>query len=148
MLNHVSPAMTDYHPPPPIGIPQHRWREFYETISDLSRSDWAGEPAFILAVIGLLNARNAVEVEPIDYRKLNRARVKRGRAPLYEYKTLKIAHRQKRYVEGSGAHNSYEPMRGHFVRGHFKTRKTGVYFWHPHARGSFERGTIAKEYQL
>ena len=46
------------------------------------------------------------------------------------------------------SHGDYAPMRGHFVRGHFKTRKTGIYFWHPHARGSFDRGMIEKTYEM
>ena len=151
MINHTSPIIPDYGLPLPIGLHPHEYQKFYSAIIDLSRSDWAGEPSYLLAVIGLLNARNAIETQPAaDYSKLNRARARRGRAPLFEHKVLKIAHRQKDRVIGGteGERGDYAPMRGHFVRGHFKTRSTGVYFWHPHARGNFERGVIEKTYEM
>jgi hypothetical protein len=150
MVNHTRPLMPDYgFPVPTMDFPPHRIMEYCEAVMDLSRSDWAGEPAYLLAVIGLLNARNAVETETVDYSRLNKARTKRGKLPLFEHKVLKIAHRQIKRVYGeAGSRGDYTPMRGHFVRGHFKTRKTGIYFWHPHARGSFERGAIIKDYEL
>lgn len=150
MINHTSPTIPDYGVPMPIGLHPMQFQQFYNAIADLSRSDWAGEPAYLLAVIGLLNARNAVDVgAAADYSKLNRARARRGRAPLFEHKVLKIAQRQEHRVYGDdGARGDYAPMRGHFVRGHFKTRRTGIYFWHPHARGSFERGVIEKTYEV
>jgi hypothetical protein len=99
----------------------------------------AGEPAFLLAVIGLINARNAVETETVNLIRLNRAREKRGKAPFFEHKVLKIAVRQQRRVYGeAGSHGDYTPMRGHFVSGHRKVRRTGIFFWHPHARGDFK----------
>jgi hypothetical protein len=149
MINHVKPVLPDYNVPLPIGVPRHHIREFYEALGDLSRADWAGEPAFLLAVIGLLNARNAIETETVSHPKLNRARIKRGKLPLFEHRILKIAHRQHKRVYGeAGSRGDYAPMRGHFVRGHFKTRRTGIFFWHPHARGSFERGSIVKDYEV
>jgi hypothetical protein len=148
MVNHTCPMIPDYGVPMPVGIEPHNYAKFYEVIGDLSRSDWAGEPAFLLAVIGLLNARNVVSTERVDYGKLNHARAKRGKAPLFEHKVLKIAHRQQERIYGDGPRGDYTPMRGHFVRGHFKTRRTGIYFWHPYARGSFGRGTIEKTYEM
>lgn len=149
MMRHTNPCRADYDMPMPTGIPPHRWPEFYEAMVTLARADWAGEPSYLLAVIGLLNARNATETVASDLGKLNKARGKRGALPLYEYKVLHIAHRQARRVypggEGRGDH---APMREHFCRGHFKTRKTGVFFWHPHLRGDHARGKIEKEYQL
>ena len=149
MINHTSPIMPDYGMPLPIGVHPNEYQKFYTAIADLSRSDWAGEPSYLLAIIGLLNARNTVETQAVDYGKLNRSRTRRGRAPLFEHKVLKIAHRQQQRIYGVGGHGGdYAPMRGHFVRGHFKTRSTGIYFWHPHARGSFERGVIEKTYEM
>jgi hypothetical protein len=148
MADHTRPTMPDYEMPMPIGIPPNRYMEFYTTICNLSRHDWAGEPAYLLAVIGLLNARNAVETDTVDYCKLNRARMKRGKPPLYEHKLLKIAHRQHRRVYANGDGGDYTPMRQHFCRGHFKIRRTGVFFWHPHLRGDPARGRIEKDYEL
>jgi hypothetical protein len=149
MLRHTNPCRADYDMPLPIGIPKHRWREFYEAMATLARADWAGEPSYLLAVIGLLNARNAVDLHQTDLSRLNKARRKRGVLPLFEHKVLHIAHRQAKRVYALGeSRGDHTPMRGHFVRGHFKTRKSGVYFWSPHARGDLARGRIEKEYEL
>jgi len=149
MLRHTNPAMADYHMPLPTGIPPYRWREFYEAMATLARADWAGEPSYLLAVIGLLNARNAVETQSSDLDRLNRARLRRGAAPLYEYKVLHIARRQaKRAYEAGKGSEGHVPMREHFCRGHFKKRATGIFFWHPHLRGDPTRGKIEKEYEL
>jgi hypothetical protein len=141
MLNHNELA------PPDFGMFQVTKAEA-DVLFDLSRSDWSGEAGFMLAVIGLLNARNAVEVETVTpSAKLNRARRSRGKPPLLEHKVLKIALRQCRRA-GQHGHADHMPVRGHFVRGHFKARKSGIYFWHPHARGDFGRGTVHKNYEL
>src|SRR5262252_4041099 len=79
MLQHTLPTTTDFPPPPPLGLITKQERDrFYEMVMDLAASDWAGEPSFLLALVGLLNARNAVETELVDQARLNRARVKRG----------------------------------------------------------------------
>ena len=58
-----------------------------------------------------------------------------------------MSRKERIYPEGD-PRGDYAPMRGHFVRGHFKIRKTGVFFWHPHARGDFGRGQIEKDYEI
>jgi hypothetical protein len=148
MMRHTDPIMPDYGIPyPPGGIADDEVDRYCRMVAELARSDWAGEPGFLLAVIGLLNARNVVEMQSVDYDKLNKARIKRGKLPLFEHKILKIAERQQRRVYGpDGARGDFTPMRGHIVRGHFKTRKTGIFFWHPFGRGDFTRGRITKDY--
>lgn len=148
MMRHTATAIPDYGIlPPPFEINPIKLAEFYEMIGELARSDWAGEAGYILAVIGLLNARNVVETQAVSHGLLNRARARRGRPPLFEYKILKIASRHHHRAYGAnGRHGDYSPMRGHFVRGHFKVRKSGIFFWHPFARGSFKRGKIDKVY--
>ena len=69
-------------------------------------------------------------------------------AELFEHKLLKIARRQQRRVYVNGNASDHAPMRGHFVMGHWKHRKTGLYFWHPHKRGDFKRGRIEKDYEV
>ena len=150
ILQHTRPALTEYLPPiPMVGIPWDRLGTFYGVVAELARSDWSGEPAYLLAVIGLLNARNAVEMVNIDHHKLNRARIKRGKPPLFTHKVLKITHRRMTRPGGTDAERgNYTPMRQHFCRGHFKSRATGVFFWHPHLRGDPKRGKIEKDYEL
>lgn len=149
MVDHTNPCPPAYGWPLPLGLPVKKYDEFYSIVAQLARSDWAGEAAYLLATIGLLNARNAVELETVDYSKLNRSRVKAGKPPLMTHKVLKIARRQQQRVYGDGeGRGDHAPMRGHFVRGHFKARRSGIFFWNPHARGDFHRGRIEKDYEL
>lgn len=150
MMQHTSIEMADYDMPLPVGVPRSKWPEFFDAMADLARADWAGEPGFILAVIGLMNARNAVELEPAELGRLNKARAKRGHPPLYEHKLLKIADRRmlRSYPDKQPHGDQYRSLRHHFVRGHFKKRESGVFFWTPHARGDLRRGRIEKEYEL
>ena len=148
MINHTNVVPADYGMPMPYGIETHRIPEFYDVISQLARSDWAGEASYLLAVIGLMNARNAAEMLPVNYTKLNKARLKRNDKPLFEHHVLKIHSRIQQRVPLTGKGGDHSAMRGHFVRGHFKTRKNGIFFWHPFARGDFTKGTIHKDYEL
>lgn len=148
MVNHTLPDLPDYGVPMLPGLSAEQEREMYDTFADLARSDWAGETAYVMAVIGLLNARNAVETETVDHSRMNRARIRRGKPPFLEHKVLKIAQRQVTRVPGDRDHGPHAAMRLHFVRGHFKSRRSGVYFWNPHARGDAAKGRVEKDYQL
>jgi hypothetical protein len=89
------------------------------------------------AAIALLNARGAVRDEREDLAPLNRKRQRKGRPALQEF------HRTYLYVpqiggRSNGAQASAEQraaMRRHFVSGHYKVRKTGIYWWSPFLRG-------------
>jgi hypothetical protein len=151
MVNHTDLTTADHHyvlPGLATMSPQQR-KELSEISRVLARADWAGEAAYLLAVIGLLNARNAVEMEPVDLSKLNRARLKNDKRPLFEHKLLKIARRvhKRVYPDGKG-HADHAPMREHFVRSHWKHRKTGIFFWRPFVRGDAKQGKIEKDYEL
>lgn len=151
LTNHITGVDPDVRSSVPPGLfAPHEQRAYDIMLRQVAVSDWAGEAVYALAVIGLLNAKNAVESVTVDRTKLNRARAKARKPPFFEHKVLRIAARvQARvYPAGEVGSGDYTPMRGHFVRGHFKTRKSGVYFWHPHARGDFHRGWITKDYKL
>ena len=151
MVNHTDLVPADHLYMPEIfrGVPRDKFDEFTHISRLLARADWAGEAAYLLAVIGLLNARNAVELEPVDLSKLNRARLKNDKRPLFEHKLLKIARRvhKRVYPDGKG-HADHAPMREHFVRSHWKHRKTGIFFWRPFVRGDVKYGKIEKDYEL
>jgi hypothetical protein len=148
MSNHTSLERPDFPLDFP-DVPPHKLKELGQLIRDMARSDWAGEVSYILAVLGMLNARNAVETEAVDYTRLNKARIKSGKLPLFEHKILKIAQRQIRRVYPDGKKDStHAPMRAHFCMGHWKIRRTGIFFWRPHLRGSKQRGEIEKDYVL
>lgn len=146
MLNHTQPSVTDYGLPLSV-LAEYKNTKLLSLIAQFARSDWAGESAFLLAVIGLMNARNAIEIVNVDQTRLNKARQRRGELPLFKHHILKIHTRQQQRVNetGSGQHAA---IRGHFVSGHWKVRRTGIFFWHPHARGDFKRGAVSKDYEV
>jgi hypothetical protein len=148
MIHHTDIVLPDFGIPIASDLPRDKYDEFYSMIFQLARSDWAGEAGYLLAVIGLLNARNATTAEAVDHSKLNHARIKRGRPPLFEHRVLKITHRHMTRPPGSSSDNSYAALRAHMVRGHFKARKTGIFFWHPHVRGDLNLGRIEKQYEI
>lgn len=113
---------------------------------EINVADWSGEPVFLLAALALLNTVNAHEREQVVHTKLNKARVKSGKTPLQDYYTLKIHTRLKERFAGDGS-GHYKELRGHLVRGHWKVRKTGIYFWKPFIRGD-RKNMIHKTYQL
>jgi hypothetical protein len=117
-----------------------------EKIAEYALEDWGGEMRFMIALLGLLNARNVVETETVNKDKHNVKRMKQGKLPLFSHKLLKI--RPQIYVHDARnmAASQNRDMRFHFVTGHFKHRKSGLFWWSMHARGSVKQGVIDKDY--
>jgi hypothetical protein len=113
-------------------------------------SDWQGEGLFWLAVLGLLNCRNAVRITEVDNKELNKKRRRLGRDPLTDHHvcniTLGKSHDEARHV--SSPEEEKQIIRAHFVRGHFKVRKTGIFWWSPYVRGDLSKGFASKDYQV
>ena len=117
-------------------------------IFESQMDDWNHEPTFWWAALALLNCRNVVEAKQADLFKLNRARKHRGVLPLSEHKVLKLRLPGQLRGAGSDMHTrSDAPVRGHFVRGHFKQRATGLYYWSNFFRGDPAR-TVTKSYEV
>jgi hypothetical protein len=114
----------------------------------LARSDWAGEIKFVFAALGLLNARNVVERQRADLTRLNRARVRSGKPPFLDREVLKIRALHRPSLAPTGSRAEAADVRGHFVRGHFKTRRSGVFWWGPHVRGRVGGTGAAKDYEV
>src|SRR3546814_607944 len=98
----------------------------------------------VLPALILLNCRNAVEREHVPAPdKLNKKRTARGRPPLVEHIVVKVSLNAKvrRRAEASGT-GPGNWIRGTLVRGHFKVRKTGIFWWSPHARSGY--GTVTR----
>lgn len=112
--------------------------------------DWRGEVRFTLAMLGLLNARNVADTEIVDKSEHNRKRAKKAQPPLCSHIVLKIRPKLKpMLVPGRrGWQERQEDIRAHFVRGHFKARRTGVFWWNTHMRGNLDSGFVAKDYEL
>lgn len=107
--------------------------------------DIEGEGGFIEALLIVLNSRNLVSVsEPTDMSKVNKSRRILGRPPLAEFRTVKI-NLSKVGARKADAAESENRMREHIVRGHFKVRKSGVFWWSPFIRGDATLGSIARK---
>lgn len=95
----------------------------------------------LVAMLLLMNSRNAVVVddEP-DLERLNRARQRKGNVPLRPLRpvTLDLS-RRLRAARRAGDNADAHFLRAHLVRGHFKTRATGVFWWSAHPRGNVGR---------
>jgi hypothetical protein len=119
-----------------------------EQLARYSNHDWAGEPWFWLGVLALLNARNgAVAIPRVIDPALNRSRRRAGKLPLTDYHelTLRLSPGERGARSHGGARGS---LRAHTVRGHFKHRATGLYWWRPFIRGDVAEGFIGKTYKV
>jgi hypothetical protein len=154
---HMLPGLSPHGVKVLVGIAQHvangkdpdaGMRVIQNFLADIQ-----GEGPFIECFLAMLNSRNCIEREPVDYAKLNRARGKRGKSPLMNYTKTKLVltRAQRRVADAHGI--SREAARQHLVRGHFKIRTSskgaGVFWWSPHLRGDGQRGEVKRaEYEV
>lgn len=107
--------------------------------------DVQDEMGHLFATLILMNAKNSVELTKVEApEKLNKARRKQGKGELLPYSTvdIKLSKSQERAV-AEGRITRAEARR-HPVRGHFKVRSTGVFWWNESWRGNALRGTVER----
>ena len=92
----------------------------------------------LVAILLLLNSRNATETGPEpDLRAINRARTRKGDPPLLPLRPVILdITRRLRAARRAGISDAPSDIRAALVRGHFKVRKSGVFWWSPHVRGN------------
>ena len=80
----------------------------------------------------------------------NAKRRRKGKAPLYEWKTIIIDKTvRKRMNDSIKAATPREKCREHDVRGHWAVSKLGKKYWRKgHKRGDASKGTIFHDYQM
>ena len=118
-------------------------------LAEYAVEDWGGEIRFMVAVLGLLNTRNVAQFHAVDKTEHNRKRAKQKKQPLFSHTVLKI--RPELWLGRSGGSNGpgdHRILRSHFVRGHFKHRKTGLFYWNHYVRGNKKYGKIEKDYEV
>jgi hypothetical protein len=122
--------------------------DIVKRLGEYASEDWGGEIRFMVAVLGLLNTRNVVEIEAVDKTAHNKKRKKQKKPALFSHKILKV--RRQLLVRSGGTSDSgdHRNLRRHFVMGHFKHRKTGLFYWSFHMRGKLEHGAVEKDYEV
>jgi hypothetical protein len=114
----------------------------------------ADELKIIAAVLVLLSCKNITTETVSAPVKLNNKRKKKGKLPIYSYKTLiiKPTTKQQQSIPKHLWNN-----RIHLARGHFKTYTkekplfgsiTGRFWWQPHVRGQNRDGVVMKDYKV
>lgn len=124
-------------------------------INDMMR-DVQEEVTVTIGALIAMNCRNVSHVSIAPSAKLNMKRSAMGREPFFEYKVLDIFLKGRELPSGGGkraeAIKAQMQEETHMaltaVAGHFKTRKTGVFWWRDHFRGSPEHGIIVKDYKV
>jgi hypothetical protein len=109
-------------------------------------ADVQGEGAWVQCFLAMLNTKNpCVEHEAIDITRLNKSRRKLGRAEFLPYRRtrLTLSRAQARMAAAHGIDR--EAARAHLVRGHFKIRRTGVFWWSSFLRGDAAKGSEKRE---
>lgn len=82
-----------------------------------------------------LNVKNATTSESVEFTpELNAARARKNKPPLKNYTYIG----SNMSTPDTGAAQSGKSPMAHVVRGHFKERKTGTYWWNPHIAGKGE----------
>jgi hypothetical protein len=106
-----------------------------DRLAESWRKDLEGEPDFALAFVIMLNAKAALEQTPDDFVRLNRRRALAGKPALREFVVtrLNLSHSRSRNATAQGM--SRNAARQHLVRGHFKVRSSGIFWWSPFVRG-------------
>lgn len=115
-----------------------------ESLVLTNRSDITGEINYVIAALCLINSKNCVDMIGSDLGRINKARAKARKQPLVSYSTvaLKLSKADERTAAASGMTKAQ--IRQHIVRGHFKIRSTGVYWWRPHIRGASDVGEVRR----
>lgn len=95
----------------------------------------------------LLNCKNISKERIYPSQALNKKRLRNGKCELFSYHVLNITN-NKRTLSSNDNKNALSHNRVHLCRGHFKYRRTGVFWWQPHLRGQNKKGIVIKDYNL
>jgi hypothetical protein len=107
--------------------------------------DVQDEMGHLFATLILMNSKNCINVAKTEPPvQLNKARRKRGKPELLPYSTVHIELSQSQQRAVASGVMTHEEARRHLVRGHFKVRATGVFWWGEFMRGNAAHGIIER----
>jgi hypothetical protein len=106
--------------------------------------DLTGECDILRSVVMVMNSRNLVALSPYTMpEKVARKRAREGKSPLLDHTEVRIRLSRALYAR-AGSGDTRDSPALHAVRGHFKARASGLYWWSPHMRGDAGRGTAPR----
>lgn len=115
-------------------------REMYDRIRNIQ--DIVGEIRFVIAILGMISMRNGIKTEIAALEPTKgagsgslgrRIETQNATEPRMLKMTMSLSHKPERHGSKGGSVQSAAGR--HWVCGHFKVRKTGIYWWSPHRRG-------------
>jgi len=118
----------------------------FDKLADTSQIETSmrSSAEWLWSFLTVLNCSNVRLVETAAPAALNKKRERKGRPPIYTYKTLVLKQWQRMTERGLGTHES---PRIHLRRGHIKRRATGNFWWEPCVVGNRKRGIVMKDYR-
>lgn len=151
-------AMADVSNKMTLGVSMHRMYFYTRLLSEYKEgqiAEWQwkqlcdgfvedvkGEGLYLAALLILLNSKNATQTsEPKTFDALNKKRKRFGKKPILSFSDVDVRIGSPSTAGGQSSEER-AAMRRHWVRGHFKVRKTGCFWWSPYARGSIEAGEV------
>lgn len=103
----------------------------------------------IMDFIARINSPQIAEVkETNDFTALNRSREKKGKSALLEYRIIDLNKKTKAVLKSLKTGEAENGRKLHWKRGHFKIRKTGMFWWNAHLVGNPELGEVKKDYRI
>lgn len=105
----------------------------------------------IISILLVLSCKNVVAIDNPAPVRLNKKREKKGRSPIFSYKTLhlKQTEHQRKTDEGFTKETTRNSPRLHLRRGHVRVYKNGLRVWvSPAMVGDESKGSVYKTYRL
>lgn len=112
--------------------------------------DHGNDALFLYCIVCLLNSKNILSEETVDRTEENKARRRQNLPPrcdVYRKITINFDRAQVNRAKSAGVEDPAK-MRRHMVRGHFKRKKNGIFWWNDFERGDASLGYAHKDYDV
>ena len=133
----ISEQIPDFMFPLWHNIIQTAPQEVVQKLVEMTHYDLKSEWRFVLALLTVLNSRNIIQIsDEVDLSKINKQRQKKGVLPLATYRNIRLNLSRVQKNRLGAMTNDPRNLQASIVRGHWKLRKSGLFWWNPHVRGN------------
>jgi hypothetical protein len=124
--------------------------DVYHNVEDAAEGEFSIIQSVIDVMAAFLSALNCTNIKRVEHRpdaKLQKARAKRGKQPLFSYWTLELDLSRAESSESLGG--THASPRLHLRRGHPRQYAPGKFTWvQPCAVGNKKAGMVHKDYAV